>query len=682
MEFLLEKPIKTLGGIGPKVLEKLHRLGLKTVGDLIHHFPHRYEDFSNIKNIGDLVAEEKATVTGKIAGIKTIRTWKKRMMVTEAFASDKTGVIRLVWFNQPYLTQTLKKDLWVSFSGKVALDNSGLYFSNPVFEVVGLEPSDTVKIHTGGLVPIYPETRGLTSRWLRYKIHSVLNQIKSFDDFLPDFLIKELKLASRDKALRQIHFPKTKEEAEAARRRLSFEELFLLQLFGALERKKIKSSPAPKIPTNVPLIKKFVEHLPFRLTDSQRLAAWQILKDMEAASPMNRLLEGDVGSGKTVVAAIAALNAVDAGWQAAFMAPTEILAQQHFKTMSKMFEETNYKVALLTGSVPKKELVEEIASGKTNIVVGTHALIQKEVKFPKLGLVVTDEQHRFGVDQRAHLLRGQKLIPHLLSMTATPIPRTLALILYGDLDLSLIKELPAGRKKILTKIVPPAKRPDAYGFIRKQIKEGRQVFVICPLIEESQALEVRSVTQEHEKLSENIFPDLGVAMLHGKLKPKEKEEVMRAFKDGKTDLLVSTAVVEVGIDVPNASVMMIEGAERFGLAQLHQFRGRVGRAEHQSYCFLFTDSSAKTTQHRLKALVDSEDGFALAEKDLQIRGPGEFFGTKQSGLPDLAMASLKDVRLIEEVQLAVKKFLEKSDISKYPALTARLVQFQRDIHWE
>lgn len=694
MEKLLNTPIKQLAGIGPGVMQKLNRLGIKTTNDFFTHFPHRYEDFSNIKKIDDLVADEKATVNGRLIEINNIRTWKRRMTVTEALLEDKTGVIRATWFNQPYLTQTLKEDLWVNFSGKVSLDNNGLYFSNPIYEIVGRDPSQKETVHTGALIPIYPETRGLTSRWLRFKIKSLLAGADKFEDFLPDFLRRQFRLKSRDWALRKIHFPKSENDIKEARRRLAFDELFLLQLVTAQERKKLKLRTAPTIPFNLSLTKKFIAALPFRLTKSQRLAAWQILKDMERSHPMNRLLEGDVGSGKTVVALIAALGAVKNGWQVAFLAPTEILAQQHFKTINQLLAGFDYEVALLTsgearvryhGEVSKKSLVSQIASGEINIVVGTHAIIQKNVGFGRLALVIVDEQHRFGVEQRAALIRGQKdsaYIPHLLSMTATPIPRTLALTIYGDLDISLLKEMPAGRKKIVTRVVAPANRQKAYQFILDKIKAGRQAFVICPLIEDSEKLEVRSVEQEYEKLNTKIFPRLKINMLHGRLKPKEKDEIMKNFKGGRTNILVSTAVVEVGIDIPNAAVMMIEGSERFGLAQLHQFRGRVGRAEHQSYCFLFTDSAAKATQARLKALVESEDGFALAEQDLKIRGPGEFFGTKQSGLPDLAMASLKDVKLIEETQQAVKFFLSKSSPEKHPALAAKLKKFKTEVHWE
>ncbi|MBI4118722.1 MAG: ATP-dependent DNA helicase RecG [Parcubacteria group bacterium] len=691
--FDLGSPIEALAGIGEKVLEKLRKLKIKNARDLLFYLPFRYEDFSNIKNIIDLVAGEKATVAAKILNISNKRTWKRKMIITEALLEDATTPVRAVWFHQPYLTQTLTKGVWVNISGKVSLDKMGLVFSNPAFEILGSENEKgltfqegqtlgKVGLHTGGLVAIYPETQGLTSRWLRLKIKALLDNIGDIADFLPDFIAKDFELIELTRALRQIHFPKNNAESQEAKKRLAFQDIFLLQLYVQSEKQKIKSRPAAGVPIDVELIKKFTGSLPFRLTDSQKIASWQILKDMEKPSPMNRLLVGDVGSGKTVVAAIAALNAARHGHQIAFLAPTEILAFQHYKTASQLFANFNLKIGLLTASQkPKSNLAG------FDILIGTHALIQKSVRFSNLALVVVDEQHRFGVDQRAALLKDPKhsAVPHLLSMSATPIPRTLALTLYGDLDLSLLKEMPRGRKKIITKVVAPTNREKAYQFIENQVRLGRQIFVICPLIEESEAAlmsEVKNATAEYEKLSKNIFPHLKIGLLHGRLKPPEKAEVMRKFKSKKTDILVSTSVVEVGIDVPNASVMMIEGADRFGLSQLHQFRGRVGRAEHQSYCFLFTESPAQATAARLKILAESEDGFRLAEKDLELRGPGQFFGREQSGLPDLAMSSLKDTKLIAEVQQAVKIFLEKDKIENHELLKDRLGEFKREIHWE
>ncbi|MDP3799894.1 MAG: ATP-dependent DNA helicase RecG [bacterium] len=690
--FDYSSPINTLSGIGPKVLEKLTKLKIKKVSDLLLHLPFRYEDFSNIKNIADLVVGEKATITAKILNIGQKRVWRRNMTITEALLEDETAPIMSVWFNQPYLTNTLKKGLWVNISGKISLGKRGLYFSNPAFEVLGEEPYDEeiptsqtlrgARLHTAGLIAIYPETAGLTSRYLRLKIKAVLDNLIKIPDFLPSYISKEFNLIAIRQALQQIHFPKNQAEINNAQKRLAFQDIFLLQIYSRNEKEKIKSKLASSIPTNLPLIKKFITSLPFQLTNSQKLASWQILKDIEKITPMNRILVGDVGSGKTVVAAIAALNTANQKQQVAFLAPTEILASQHFKTLTNLFKGWPFKIGLLTASHKLKSGLDKI-----DIAVGTHALIQKNVKFKNLALVVVDEQHRFGVDQRASLLKDPKhsAVPHLLSMSATPIPRTLALTIYGDLDLSLLKELPKGRKKIITKSVSPSNRDKAYQFIENQIKLGHQAFVICPLIEESEAAimsEVKNATAEYEKLSKNIFPHLKIGLLHGRLKAQEKEQIMLDFKNKKTNILVSTSVVEVGVDIPNATVMMIEGADRFGLSQLHQFRGRVGRAEHQSYCFLFTESYTKNTAERLRILVESEDGFKLAEKDLEIRGPGQFFGREQSGLPDLAMASLKDTGLIEEVQQAVNLFFEKDKIENNPLLSARLSEFKESIHWE
>ncbi len=629
------------------------------------------------------------------------------MFITEAFVEDRSGAIKAVWFNQPYLANTLKEGLTVSLSGKVSFDKN-LYLSNPAYEKISPPPlggagGDFFLRHTGRLVPVYPETAGLTSRYLRYLISLFLPALAQLTDWLPLEVKKSQRLIDLPAALRQIHFPSSTRAAEQAKRRLAFEELFLLQTFVLTQRVKWQQKRAIKISFNERLIKDFVAKLPFKLTQAQRQAAWEILQDLAKPRPMNRLLEGDVGSGKTVVAAIAALEAARAGWQVALMAPTEILARQHFQTLNQLLSGHNLKVCFLSSSetkqnakeaINKKSLLAKIKSGQINIVVGTHALIQQQVSFKNLALAIVDEQHRFGVMQRAALQKNITLlkdglpeqVPHLLSMTATPIPRTLALTIYGDLELSLLNEMPKGRPAIITKIVPPTKRTAAYDFIRQEIKAGRQAFVICPRIElpeENNQDEIKAVKEEYRRLSQEVFPDLKLTMLHGKLKPVEKAKVMADFSAGRTDILVSTSVVEVGIDIPNATVMMIEGAERFGLAQLHQFRGRVGRGPHQSYCLLFTDSSSQTTQSRLKALVTCRNGFELAEKDLALRGPGQFFGTSQSGLPDLPMASLIDMILIKQARTEAAKILQQDpELKKYPLLKDKLKKFQTTIHLE
>jgi len=704
----LTTPIEELRGVGPVYRGRLKKLGIKQLKDLLYYFPHRYEDFSNIIPINKAKVNENCCLRGKVLDITSNRSFRKRMSITEALLGDDSGAIKIVWFNQPYLINVLKKGDGICVVGKIMSNEHGFYLSNPVYEKMG----DEDLTHTGRIVPIYEETSGLSSRWLRQVIKYLLaNLTNQLTETLPDKLLKEHKLMPIKVAIWQIHFPDSLALAEKARERFSFEELFSLSCWVLMERKKLDEKKAFAMPLNVPLMQRFTGKLPFKLTDGQKKASWQILKDLEKPQPMSRLLEGDVGSGKTVVATMAALNAFKAGYQTVFMAPTEILAKQHFKTVSKLLEGFKMDIGLLTGKedkfssrnlkndfieISREKLMEKAVDNKIHILIGTHALIQDKVKFGNLGLVILDEQHRFGVEQRAKLTR-QTTIPHLLSMTATPIPRTLALTLYGDLDLSLISELPVGRKKIITKVVPPAERNKTYLFIRKEVKKGRQVFVICPRIEKPELktsdiradvgrqnmTDVKAVKEEYEKLSKKVFPDLRVGMLHGKLGLKEKEKIMRNFRYKKIDILVSTSVVEVGVDIPNATVMMIEGAERFGLAQLHQFRGRVGRSIYQSYCFLLTDSPSRKTHQRLKALITCENGFDLAEKDLEIRGPGDFSGLRQWGMPDLAMASLNNLPLIEKTRTAAKQILEEDpSLKKYPALREKLKAFHQRIHLE
>ncbi len=701
----LYTPVREISGIGPVFQKKLKRLGIKNIRDLLFHFPHRYEDFSNIKNIADVKIGETCCIKGEIVQIESGRTWKKRMSITQALIKDGTGTMEAVWFNQPYLVNVLKKGDAVCLAGKAVPGKKSLYLSNPIREKVSKSDLNSLT-HTGRIVPVYPETEGLSSRWLRYFAKSFLQDFKGkIKDPLPEDLREKEGLTPLERSLWQIHFPDSLKAAQKARKRFAFEELFNIELWVLKERMKMNKEKAFQVPLDLKLIKRFVDSLPFKLTDAQRKSAWQILKDLEKKRPMNRLLEGDVGSGKTVVAAMAILNAAKKGYQSVFMAPTEILANQHFKTIWDLLKRYNINVGLLTGKkdvfysrklhnqyieISRKKLLEKTDKGEISLLIGTHALIasgknsREGIKFGKLALVVIDEQHRFGVEQRAKLTR-QKTIPHLLSMTATPIPRTLALTLYGDLDLSIIDQLPKGRKKIITKVVPPKERQKTYAFIKKEVKKGRKVFVICPRIEEEGKLETKTVKEEYQKLSQKIFPDLKVGMLHGKMQGREKEKTMREFsKDkGKIDILVSTSVVEVGVDVTQATVMMIEGADRFGLAQLHQFRGRVGRSKYQSFCFLFTDSGAAKTRQRLKALASSENGFDLAEKDLQIRGPGDFSGIRQWGVPDLTMESLNDMPLVEKTRQAAKEILEKDpELEDHPLLLERIGEFGRRIHLE
>jgi len=661
--------------ITPAYAKRLKKLGISSAADFLFHFPTRYENFGHLMPIGEISKGDVVTVQGAVADVSARIAWKnrRRLPIVEATIEDETGSVRAVWFNQPYIVETLEKAQSVLLSGKVQ-ERDGLVFSSPSFEVV----RDKQPIHTGRLVPVYPETAGVSSRWLRYIIEKVLPLRSQLEETLPTPLLKSEKLMGLADALAQIHFPSTQQKAKKAHDRFVFEELLTVQLAALSTRATLTKEKAPAVPTDIEATKAFIATLPFSLTDSQKKATWAILKDMEKPTPMNRLLEGDVGSGKTVVAAIVALNAVRAGYQVAFMAPTELLASQHYQSISKLFFGHNIEVTLLT------RVKKDRDATSADVVVGTHALIQDKVKFNKLGLVVIDEQHRFGVAQRAHLLHAHTTsAPHLLSMTATPIPRTLALTVYGDLDISLLREMPLGRKKIDTRLVAEKDRAAAFAFIRSELDAGRQAFVVFPLVEESEKLEAKAATQERERLNEGPFKNYSVGLLHGRMKPKEKEEVMRAFRDGQLQVLVATSVVEVGIDVPNATVMMIENADRFGLAQLHQFRGRVGRSDMQSYCFLFTASTSSYARKRMKALATAKDGFELAEYDLVLRGPGEVYGTRQSGMDDMVLSSLGDRELVERTRAIAQEMLtDNPDLSKTPALAEKVERKQSVMHFE
>lgn len=674
---LLDTPIAQIKRIGPAYIKRLHKLDIKEVQDLLFHFPSRYEDFSQMTSLGGhMRIGEKITVEGEIVEISERMTWgKRRMKIIEALIEDEHGTIRAIWFNQPYLVDALEAGTQVLLSGKVTLDKKGPLLSSPIYEVKkpGIDP-----VHTARLVPVYPETRGVSSRWFRYIIEGLMPLVEKLEDPLPPSIRRAKKLPDIQKAIRDIHFPSTLQKAAAAKKRFSFEQLFTIQLAALRKKRAIQKKRAPKIKTGIDLTKKFVDSLPWKLTDSQRVASWQILKDMEKAMPMNRLLEGDVGSGKTIVAAIAALNVMARGWQTVFMAPTEILAEQHFYTFKNLLAGHGSAPILYTRT-HKNESVHDAP-----LIIGTHALIQDKVSIDKLGLVVIDEQHRFGVQQRATLLKKKsKHTPHLLTMTATPIPRTLALTVYGDLDITLLREMPHGRKKIDTRIVPPGRRHDAYAFIQKELSKGHQAFVIFPLVEESEKIQLKAATSEFEKLSSGPFKNYSLGLLHGRMKSQEKNEVMQRFKRGGLDMLVSTSVVEVGIDIPNATVMMIEEADRFGLAQLHQFRGRVGRGEHQSYCFLLSESTSAGVLKRLRALKEAKDGFELAQYDLKFRGGGDLYGVRQSGMPDLAMESLSNIKLIEETRDAAQTLLEEDPtLKKHKVLQGRVKEMQNLMHFE
>ncbi len=732
-DIALDTPLFEIIGARAPALRKLEKLGVKTAGDLLWHFPTRYEDFSKIYSIAELEPGQQATIQGIVEEVELRRSWRKSMSIVHAVVSDGSGSIRAVWFNQPYIANVLKTGRTANFAGRVSVSDEGeLYLSHPMYEIVrsaapaGEDSADYETKHTARLVPIYPETRGLTSRGIRFAVQILLKHKLALKEWIPSQVLESLHFPDINEAIRAVHFPNRAEDAGAARKRFSFEELFLLQIVNVRQKLRLAAEQASAMPADIAWVKEILAKLPFDLTPSQKRSLWEIIQDMERPHPMNRLLQGDVGSGKTVVAAIAAMIAAKNGYETAFMAPTEILARQHFETMKKLFahigsaersaQEKQPAIGLLTGSggvifyendvearVSKPEFHKKTSAGEVPIVFGTHALIQKAVSFKALGLVVVDEQHRFGVRERAELSGKQAekqergaALPHFLSMSATPIPRTLMLSVFGDLDLSLITELPAGRKEIQTKIVMPLERNATYELVRKEIKNGRQAFVICPRIEpgeeteptspaQMKTLELKSVKEEFERLSKKVFPDLRLAMLHGQMKPKEKEEIMKKFEQREYDILVATSVVEVGVDVPNATIMMIEGVERFGLAQLYQFRGRVGRGEHQSYCFLMASgkNDAGTANARMKAIVAAKNGFELAEKDLELRGPGQFFGDVQTGLPDVAMEALRDPALVKDSREAAVAVIEESPtLAKYPLLKSKIESFQKKIHAE
>ncbi|MFC1983774.1 ATP-dependent DNA helicase RecG [Chloroflexota bacterium] len=660
----IDSPITVIKGISSSLATKFGKLGVKTVRDLLYFFPHRHLDYSQRKSISQLTEGEEETIIANVWQAHEIRLGGRRS--TEAIVGDETGNVRIVWFNNPYLAKNLKTNTRIVVSGRVGLFNGRHVFESPEWELV----EDRELIHTGRLVPLYPLTRGLRSRQVRNLMKGVVDQWAwQVEDFLPPELRERCNLLELTQAISQAHYPEDEAVKTRARVRLAFDELFILQL-GVLGKKRDWQGSQPGSPFSVEtsVLDAFLGSLPFKLTSAQQRVLKELLADLQRPQPMSRLLQGDVGSGKTVVATAALLMAVANGYQGAFMAPTEILAEQHFTTIGQLLSRVGHReegeeylctysgvlshpltVALLIGDitqVKKQELQQRLANGDIDIIIGTHALIQKDVEFYRLGLGVVDEQHRFGVTQRS-ALRQKGFSPHVLVMTATPIPRTLALTLYGDLDLSVIDQLPPGRQVVKTKWLKPGQRESAHAFIRRQVAGGRQVFIVCPLIEESEAIQARAAVVEYQRLSEEVFPELRLGLLHGRMSADEKDKVMRRFRSGELDILVSTPVVEVGIDVPNATVMLVESADRFGLSQLHQFRGRVGRGQEQSYCMLLAQNPSEVGRQRLDIIEKVQDGFQLAEEDLKLRGPGEFFGTRQSGLPDLRMAKLSDVALLE-----------------------------------
>lgn len=674
----------------------LKRLGIETVRDLFYHFPNRYEDYATLVPINSLGIDTKATVEGTVTEVKSERSWKKKMLITRVRIEDETGSLRVIWFNQRFVESVMKLGERVRLSGKITQDKTGLIMQSPAFERA--ERSAT---HTGRLVPVYPETTGVTSKFLRWQLATLFQKIETIPDPIPQAILTELHLPSLRSALAYIHFPKDERQVLLAEKRFAFEEMFLLQLKSlSLKHQATTGRAIPFLNTQSSIIE-LKQSLPFELTTGQTKALGEIFTDLGKSHPMNRLLNGDVGSGKTIVAALALAAVCEAGYQGALLAPTEVLAEQHARTFYSLFGTTGKNIALLTGShselngetIKKPALQKAIAAGIPDIVIGTHALLEDRVVFHQLALVVVDEQHRFGVSQRARLQEltfqsddGSRIhSPHFLSMTATPIPRTLTLSLFGSLDLSLLDEVPAHKKPIITRVAATDEaRHKVYAFIREEIQKGHQAFVILPLVETSKAMEeVKAATTEHTQLQNEIFPNLRIGLLHGRQKPKEKDTIMQNFKQKKIDILVATAVVEVGIDIQNATVMLIEGAERFGLSQLHQFRGRVGRGPEQSYCFLFPTNGKSPESARLQALEKHASGFDLAEIDLKLRGPGAFLGTRQSGLPDIAMEHLANARLIALAREKAESVLKNDPkLKSHPLLQNALQKFEEQIHLE
>ena len=673
----LDTAVSDLKGVAKQTLPKLKRLGLQKVEDLVYHFPLRHNDFAKMSKVSELKPGEEQTVIVSVWEASETRQGQKRRS-TQAVLGDETGNVRATWFNQPYLATTFKPGTSLVISGKVNVFRGSLVFQSPEYEILrGQEEL----VHTGRLVPVYPSVDGLPQRTLRRFVKRALDtSLSQVVDFLPEDTRHRAGLMSLPNAIAQAHYPDGEADWASARRRLAFDELFLLQL-AVVRRKKEWQQEDQGIPLHAgaSAVDGFLEALPFNLTGAQSRVLDEIMADLSQSRPMSRLLQGDVGSGKTVVAAAALLLAVVNGRQGALVAPTEILAEQHFLTMVDLLSRGNggdehatsasfevhgmgrpVTVGLLVGSLSRKaknEMHARIRDGDVDIAVGTHALLQEAVDIPRLAVAVVDEQHRFGVMQRASV-REKGGRPHLLAMSATPIPRSLALTLYGELDISTIDEMPAGRRRIRTRWLEPDSRSTAYAFIDKQVEQGRQTFVVCPLIEDSEVVQARAATEEYERLSRDVFPGLRLGLLHGRMALREKEEVMARFKAGEVQVLVATPVIEVGIDIPNASVMLIDGADRFGLAQLHQLRGRVGRGMHESYCILLADSPGPDARERLKLVERSGDGFELAEEDLRLRGPGDYLGTRQSGLPSLKVARITDQDILAVARAEAVRILD------------------------
>jgi len=678
MKLTLKTPVRALHMVGPTYAGRLNKLDIDSVGDLLMHPPRRYEDYSRVSPIGSVQNGEVVTIRGQVKTSRNVFT-RSHKTIQKIVITDQTGTLKATWFNQPYIPNTLKPGSWVSLAGTAQQFGKGVQFTSPEYEKLSstdMREKGTT-IHTGRLVPVYPETKGVSSKWIRSRIAPLLPLLASeLEEWLPESILKQESLVPLPKAIVSLHFPSALSEAKKAWGRLAFEEMVNIQLAVQNRRKSWdRRKLGKKLVIEDSKLNVFLSSLPFRLTQAQRRVTQEVLGDLGQDKPMNRLLQGDVGSGKTVIAAIAIYAAFISGEKSALMAPTEILAMQHLETIKKLLAPFGMRIAMVTSSM-KENLT------KYDVAIGTHALLYKTVETGSHALVVIDEQHRFGVEQRALLIKKSRT-PHILTMTATPIPRTVALTLYGDLDLSILDEMPPGRVRIKTWVIPPHKRESAYRWMRERIKLGEQAFIVCPLIEESTnetMLQVRAATEEFDRLKDKVFPDLALSLLHGRLSSRKKEEEIQKFRKGKTNILVTTPVVEVGIDITNATVMMIEGAERFGLAQLHQLRGRVGRGIKESYCLLFPSNPKTQGLSRLRILGTAKSGGQLAEFDLKLRGPGEIYGTKQHGYVNLKYAELSDTRLIATTQRLAREILEEnSKLLKLQSVRTKLSTLEKDI---
>lgn len=673
----LSDSITKVSGVGEKLAILYRRIGVSTIGDLITQYPKRYNDFSKIQTIAN-IRPGQVTIKAQIQQIKG-RYVRGGLHITEAVASDQTGSVKLVWFNQPYRSAIMTNKQPYYISGLFELRYKHLSITNPATELVSAFPINTARI-----VPIYRETKGLTSNQIRKSLDNVLSKNDLIKETLPSSIIKDEGLIGRSEAIKTKHFPRSSDSLIKANERLGFEELFELILASKYAKKDLRQTGGFKIKFDKKLAQQFVSSLPFTLTDDQRRAVWQAYLDMDSGKIMNRLIEGDVGSGKTVVATMVALMVIANNYQVALLAPTELLASQHFKTIAQLLRplKMHSQVALLTGALTtkQKQLIKtKIKNHQISFIVGTHAILQETVDIHKLALVIVDEQHRFGVEQRQKLLAKVGTMPHMLSLTATPIPRSLALTVFGELDISILATKPSNRLPIITKLINATDRIKIYQHVLDQINNGRQVFVVCPLIEQSDKLQAKSVESTYKEI-QKYFSKQQVGLIHGRLKSVEKEQIMEHFINKKIDILVSTTVIEVGVDIPNASVMLIEAPERFGLAQLHQLRGRVGRSKHQGYCYLMLSDSSSVSR-RLRAIESTNNGFKLAELDLEIRGAGALYGTSQHGELDLKIADFTDTKLIARAQKSAQKFMQNEDnLVKYPCIQQRIQELQSVVH--